>query len=157
MHDTHDIDRLVAALIDLTGFLSSPQRDDALLRAAGVRLDRALFPLLVRLAAEGGLSVGRLADQVGRDHTTVSRQLAKLEGLGLVRRQGPGPDRRVNAAALTAEGEQVAGAIAQARRRLLSEALAAWSPADRASLADLNRRFVDALVAAAEPRPTPRG
>ena len=30
------------------------------------------------------MSVGDLADQVGRDHTTISRQLAKLDALGLV-------------------------------------------------------------------------
>jgi len=139
-------------MIDLMSFLSSPQRDDALLREAGVSLDRALFPLLVRLAMRGPLSVGDLADQVGRDHTTVSRQLSKLEQLGHVTRQTAGDDRRVRAAALTADGEAVVRAITGARRRLLSNALADWSEADRAALADLNRRFVEALVLAAERR-----
>ena len=73
-------------MLDLLGFLNSPQRDDALLREAGVDLDRALFPLLVILGVRGALGVAELADQVGRDHTTVSRQLAKLESLDLVAR-----------------------------------------------------------------------
>jgi predicted transcriptional regulator len=30
----------------------------------------------------------QLADRVGRDYTTVSRQVAKLESFGLVKRQG---------------------------------------------------------------------
>ena len=135
-------------MIELMSFLSSPQRDDALLREAGVRLDRALFPLLVRLGARGPLSVGDLADQVGRDHTTVSRQLAKLAGLGLVSRPQAGGDRRVRAAALTAEGEAVVAAISGARRRLLAGALEDWSEADRAALAALNQRLVQSLVAA---------
>jgi len=53
VHSTRDIDDLVAALLDLMGFLSSPKRDDVLLNEAGVNLDRALFPLLVRLARSG--------------------------------------------------------------------------------------------------------
>ena len=140
-------------MIKLIGFLNSPRRDDTLLREAGVRLDRALFPLLVRLGMSGALSVGDLADQVGRDHTTVSRQLAKLEDLGLVARQAADADRRVKAAVLTAEGEAVVEAITAARRRLLTRALAGWTENDRTSLAVLNRRLVDSLVEAAEGAP----
>jgi DNA-binding MarR family transcriptional regulator len=117
-----------------------------LLNEAGVNLDRALFPLLVRLARSGPLSVAGLADQVGRDHTTISRQLAKLESLGLIARPVGGADRRVRAAALTRAGDKIVRAISAARRRLLSRALAKWTPEDRAALAKLNRRFVDALA-----------
>jgi len=133
------------------GFLASPQRDDVLLREAGVSLDRALFPLLIRLAMGGPLGVAALADQVGRDHTTISRQLAKLESLGLIARQD-GADRRVRTASPTPAGEAVVAAITAARRRLLSRALAGWTDADLQSLATLNRRFVDALGAAGRPR-----
>ncbi len=64
MYSTRDVDAIAAALIDLTGCLNSPRQDEVLLRAAGVSLDRALFPLLVRLSA-ATLSVVQLADQVG--------------------------------------------------------------------------------------------
>lgn len=147
MHHTRTIDQLAAALIDLISFLNSPQRDDVLLREAGVDLDRALFPLLVRLGRSGSLSVAGLADQVGRDHTTISRQLSKLERRGLISRQGGGADRRVRTASLTAAGDKIVQAITAARRRLLSRALAEWSEADLAALATLNQRFVDALEA----------
>lgn len=143
---------LAAALLDLMSFFSSPRRDDALLRAAGVKLDRALFPLLVRLAMCGPLSVAGLAAQVGRDHTTISRQLSKLEDMGLVSRQGVDPDRRVRTTALTPDGEAIVRAISATRERLLSTVLADWSEADRESLATLNRRFVDALKSAAGDR-----
>lgn len=147
MHHTRTVDQLAAALIDLISFLNSPQRDDVLLREAGVDLDRALFPLLVRLGRSGSLSVAGLADQVGRDHTTISRQLSKLERRGLISRQGGGADRRVRTASLTAAGDKIVQAITAARRRLLSRALAEWSEADLAALATLNQRFVDALEA----------
>jgi DNA-binding MarR family transcriptional regulator len=146
VHHTRNIDQLAAALIDLIGFLNSPQRDDFLLREAGVELDRALFPLLVRLGMSGSLSVAGLADQMGRDHTTISRQLSKLERLQLVSRQG-GADRRVRTASLTEAGDTVVQAITAARRRLLARALAEWNEIDLAALAMLNRRFVEALGA----------
>ena len=79
MQNTH-IARLLPplheALIDLVGFFNRPQNDAILVREAGVSLDRALFPLLVRIQRRGPLGVGELADLVGRDYTTVSRQVA---------------------------------------------------------------------------------
>jgi len=145
VYNTRIMDELAASLIDLVGFLNSPQRDDVLLREADVSLDRALFPLLVRLGMQGPLSVAVLADQVGRDHTTVSRQLAKLESLGLISRPQGLTDRRVRTARVTGEGEAVVKAIVQARHRLLSRVLADWSEADVKALAGLSRRFAAAL------------
>ncbi len=121
-------------------FFASPQSDDALLREAGVSLDRALFPLLMRLVVCGPLSVAGLAAQVGRDHTTVSRQLSKLESLGLVCRRDEA-DRRVRAAELTDAGRQIVQAITAARGRLLTAALAL-----------LTRRLAESLSDAAHGR-----
>lgn len=146
VQNTQDIDNLAGALLDLFGLMNSPQRDDALLREAGVELDRALFPLLVRLERRGPLGVAELADQAGRDHTTVSRQLAKLERLGLVARADSAEDRRRRAAGLTETGAAMVEAITDARRRLLAKALADWTPGDRAALAGLTRRFADSLA-----------
>jgi DNA-binding MarR family transcriptional regulator len=138
------MDRLGFSLIELISFLNSPQRDEALLREAGVSLDRALFPLLVALGARGPLGVAELAGLVGRDHTTVSRQLAKLESLNLVKKH-QSTDRRKRTARLTPGARKIVRAIAGARRRLLSRALADWSEADRTAFADLSRRFADSL------------
>ena len=149
MQNTRNIDALAGAFLDLLSFLNSPQRDEALLREANVDLDRALFPLLVRLGMQGPLGVAELADQVGRDHTTVSRQLAKLESLDLVERPASDADRRRRAAHVTRNGKKIVRAITLARRRVLSRALADWSEADRKALADLSRRFADSLIAVA--------
>jgi DNA-binding MarR family transcriptional regulator len=145
VQNTHNLDDLGAALVDLIGFLNSPRRDNALLAEAGVTLDRGLLPLLVALGARGPLSVVPLAELVGRHHTTVSRELAKLESLRLVVQCAGDTDRRVRTMRLTKAGAKIAGAIARARRRLLSRALAAWSEKDLDALARLNRRFADAL------------
>jgi DNA-binding MarR family transcriptional regulator len=152
VQNTRDLERLAGAMIDLVGFLSSPRRDDVLLREAGIAIDRALFPLLVRLG-RCPLAVAELADQVGRDHTTVSRQLAKLESLGLVERCESPTDRRVRAARLTDPGRTTVQAISAARNRLLSRALGHWPPADLAALADLTRRFADSLTGSSRAEP----
>ncbi len=145
MQNTHILDELAGGLLDIVNFLNAPQRDEALLRAAGVQLDRALFPLLARLGMQGPLGVAELAEQVGRDYTTVSRQLARLESLGLVTRKADIGDRRRSIAENTAEGSARFAAIREARRRALTRALADWAEDDRQVLTKLVRRFADAL------------
>ena len=145
MQNTHNEDALAAALLDLTGMLNSPRQDDILLREAGVALDRALFPLLVRIGAAGSIGVVELAEKVGRDHSTISRQIAKLESLGLIARQRGARDQRLREASVTAEGQRVVQSITEARRRLLGLLLAGWSAEDRTALTRLNRRLADAM------------
>ena len=148
MQDTYNYDALAGALIDLVGMLNSPRQDDILLREAGVSMDRALFPLLVRIGRAGSVSVVELADQVGRDHSTISRQTARLESLGLISRRQGVRDQRMREAAITAAGQRAVRAIAAARRRLLGKLLADWSPEDREAVARLNRKLADTMRAA---------
>lgn len=147
MRDTRTLDAMVAALTDLTGCLNSPRQDDILLQEAGIALDRALFPLLVRLTAEGTMSVAQLADRAGRDASTVSRQLNKLEQLGLVERPTVREDRRVRAAIITNTGSHALTAITQARRRLLVELIRDWSADERRMFPKLVQKLADAMRA----------
>ena len=148
MQDTHDLDALAGALLDLIGALNSPRQDEVLMREAGVTFDRALFPLLVRIGMAGSLGVVELAEQVGRDHSTISRQVARLEALGLVVRQVAARDQRIREARITDTGRGMVSAITEARRRLLGRLLAGWSRGERRTLAHLNRRLADAMQAA---------
>src|SRR5262249_17465850 len=106
-HISRQFRALHAALLDIVGVMNQPQRDEALIKEAGVRLDRALFPLLVRIERCGPVGVVELADLVGRDYTTVSRQIAKLESLGLAKRLQSANDRRVHAAIVTPRGKEM--------------------------------------------------
>ena len=136
---------LHGALIDIVGVMNRPQGDQAILDEAGITLDRALFPLLVIVDRRGPIGVVDLADRVGRDYTTVSRQVAKLEQLGLVERR-TGTDRRVREAVVTPAGKTMNDVIDAARERLATQVLASWSARDLAQLARLLRRFADALI-----------
>jgi DNA-binding MarR family transcriptional regulator len=152
------VPELMSALIDLMGFLNRPGPDIALLKEAGVTLDRALFPPLVIIGRRGPIGVVELAGHVGRDYTTVSRQVAKLESLGLISRRPGGTDRRVHEARITDKGQQVTAAIDAARERLMLRLFANWRESDVADLVRLTRRFVDDLTGrSAKPDSGPGG
>jgi DNA-binding MarR family transcriptional regulator len=137
-----DIRDLHEALLDIMGILNEPHRDDVLIAQAGIALDRALFPLLVRIERKGPIGVVELADLSGRDHTTVSRQIGALEKLGLVTRQPDKSDRRIRRAAVTAKGLAMTKAIDRAREAMIGPKLARWREADRKNLIRLLRKLV---------------
>jgi DNA-binding MarR family transcriptional regulator len=138
-----EILQLHQTLVDLVGLMNQPQRDTALLQEAGVDLDRALFPLLVGIERKGPIGVGDLADLAGRDYTTVSRQVAKLESLGLVTRNASKADKRIREAKITAKGREMTGLIHAVRERLATALFANWSESDLRDLSRLMRRFAD--------------
>jgi DNA-binding MarR family transcriptional regulator len=141
-----DVRQLHEALLDLMAFLNRPQPDRTLIGEAGIRLDRALFPLLVRIERRGPLGIGELAETAGRDHSTVSRQVASLEKSGLVVRRPGRHDQRVREVAITAKGRAMTAALDAARERLVGPLLAKWSRKDRSELNRLLRRLVDDLA-----------
>jgi len=145
VRDIHDIDAIASALIDLIGLLNSPRQDDVLLAAAGVSLPRALFPLLVRIGAAGAIGVSLLAEQAGRDHSTISRQVAALEKLGLVKRRANAQDSRIHEAAITDRGKETVLRITKVRRKLLGRLLSDWSEKERRDLARLNQKLAKAI------------
>lgn len=148
VQDTHisrQIRALHIAVLDIVGMMNRPQQDEAMVREAGIRLDRALFPLLVNVERFGPIGVVDLADRVGRDYTTVSRQVAKLESLGLVKRRGSADDRRVREALVTPKGKAMTDRVDAARERLGREIFKTWDKQDLDDLSRLMRKFADAL------------
>lgn len=143
-----DIRTLHGAMVDLFVLMNRPGNDEGMLREAGVSLDRALFPPLIGIGHLGPVSIGDLAERVGRDYTTVSRQVGKLESLGLVERTPCPTDRRVTQSVLTPAGCRVIAAIDAARERIAAPILERWSDEDFDQLTRLMRRFVDDLMGA---------
>jgi DNA-binding MarR family transcriptional regulator len=141
------LSQLHDAVLDVVAFINRPDRDEVLIREARIRLDRALFPLLVLAERFGPISVVELSDRIGRDHSTVSRQIAKLVALGLIERKPNATDRRQRELRATAAGHAMARQIDEARERLARLALAGWSEREVTTLAKSLRRFADALAA----------
>ena len=149
MHNTHNTEilrGLHAAIIDLVDEINRPRRDDRLIEEAGIPLDRALFPLLARVARYGPIGVVDLADRTGRDHTTISRQMTKLEELGLIERRPSARDKRVREAVVSAKGQAMVSALNSARERLANRILVSWTDAELDQLRKLLRRFADDLM-----------
>ncbi len=142
-HINVQIRELHGALLEIVGVMNRPQRDEAMVREAGISLDRALFPLLVLVERLGPIGVVELADRVGRDYTTVSRQVAKLESLGLVDRQANANDRRVRETVITEKGKSMTDRIDEARERMGQAIFAKWDDQDVEDLVRLMRKFAD--------------
>lgn len=153
-------DEVHRIVLDLNGVMNRPDLDAAFLARAGVRLDRALFPLLSRIGVVGPISVVELANLVGRDHSTVSRQVAKLVDLGLVTRFAAVGDQRARLLQPTETGSAMLLALARTRRQIFEQRLAGWSDDDKRKLVELLRRLHLAFdefrmeVDASEPRAT---
>ena len=148
VQDTHMSPQLRAlhmALLEIIGVMNAPQRDEALIAAAGIRLDRALFPLLIGIERFGPIGVVELAAGMNRDHTTVSRQLAKLESLGLVARLESSDDRRTRRAVMTPEGKAMTKRIDAARERMFRAIFSDWPPEEVSELTRLIGKFAAAV------------
>lgn len=79
------------------------QAYDRALQPSG--LTSTQFVLLAVTSFEGPISITALADQLGTDRTTLTRNLSLVERQGLVRREA-GEDARVRNIVLTAKGRQ---------------------------------------------------
>lgn len=145
-----ELRQLQEALLDITGLLNRSQPDSMLINTAGVDLERALLPLLARIARRGPLGIVELADVSGRDYTTVSRQVTKLEQMGLVQRHVSPVDNRVREVAITEQGLTMTSALDVAREQLMATVLADWDAQEVQHLARLTRRFADDALAWAQ-------
>ncbi len=134
---------LATAFSDLSAHLNQPLLNNRVLEDAGVALDAALARLLVGIHRHGPIGVVELSDRSGRDHTTVSRQVAKLAELGLVERKVSAEDRRVSKIATTTRGARVAHAVSDAHQRLVQPVLDDWKDRDVVELTRLMRRLAD--------------
>ena len=133
------------SLIDIASVMNRPERDDELLELAGLTLERALFPLLVFVERKGPIGVVDLAASAGRDYTTVSRQVARLEELGLVERRAGSADKRVRETVITQRGKAATDALDAAREKLAIELFREWSVGDFNDLVRLMQKFAQSM------------
>jgi hypothetical protein len=108
---------LHGALLDIVAVMNQPQRDAAVVREAGISLDRALFPLLSAIERRGPIGVVELAD------------------------------KRVRQAVVTRKGQTMIDAVDGARERMGRAIFGDWSKRDIDELVRLMRKFADAVNA----------
>lgn len=83
------------------------RRYEAALRPVGLKAGQ--FSILAALLRDEAVPLGRLAEALGMDRTTLTRDLRPLERRGLVASAAGEGDRRVRALALTGEGRALMG------------------------------------------------
>jgi DNA-binding MarR family transcriptional regulator len=108
-------------------------------------LDAAAYPLLVRIAGAPGIRSSELADHVGVGRATISRQVKRLEGLGLLSRRPDPDDSRGQHLELTPEGARRLTEAQDARRAWLRSALSSWDADAVATLATSLERLNQTL------------
>jgi DNA-binding MarR family transcriptional regulator len=145
MSQADPLKALHEALLQIVNVLNRPQRDNVILNRADVSLDTALFPLLIRISIQRGITIGELADQVGRDYSTVSRQVTRLQALALVHSELSKTDRRQRLLSVTAAGKNTVKKIDRARNAVMSEALDGWSQAEISELTRMTTRLAAAM------------
>jgi DNA-binding MarR family transcriptional regulator len=114
----------------------------------GVRLERASYWVLSRIADRGPLRLSELALTMALDPSTVSRHVRQLERHGLAERASDPSDARAVILAPTASGREVLERVRTARRELVERVLARWPADDRKELARLLAQLANDLTTA---------
>ncbi len=102
-------------------------------------LSLVAYTLLAHIATGPGVRATDLARHYNLDKSTVSRQLAALEDLGMIIREGGG--RAGQDIVLTAKGEQTLAAANDSMRGAVTTRLANWSTEDLEHFAGYLERF----------------
>lgn len=119
-------------------------------------LDASAYLLLATVERTPGTRASDLAELLGVGRGTMSRQVARLERMGLLDRSADPHDSRSQPLVLTAEGERRLAHARAGRQEYVRAALAAWRPDELAQLADLVARLNDDLVPDADRPADPR-
>ena len=101
----------------------------------GVTVHRSGYRVLVRVSEFAPARLSDVAESVGLDLSTVSRQVRDLVVAGLITKMPDPADGRAALLSLTDRGAAVIDAVSGSRRRALSEAIGDWSDDERNALA----------------------
>ena len=143
------IARIELALLKLVRRANDPRANRRVNAAAGVdvEIERAGSVMLARVEELEPVRLSDLAEAIGVDASTASRQVARLVDCGLVRREPDPHDGRATVHRLTPAGRDVRIKIVDARRAWFTRVLEDFDEAERESLAGLFERFVHHLEA----------
>ena len=113
----------------------------ALAQKVHTGLDAAGYSMMVGLDTEEDVRASDLVARFGLDKSTISRQIAHLESLGLVERVRDAHDRRAQVIRLTPTGEERLHEVRSVRRARIRSALDDWPADDVRALGELLGRL----------------
>ncbi len=104
---------------------------------SNLKLDRSAISILGVLKLRGPIRTSDLAEILALDRSTVSRQVAAAEALGLITREGDERDARAAMLSMTDEGRAKQQKLNHAWHAITMELVADWSFADQMEIARL--------------------
>lgn len=125
---------LIQALVTIVSFFNRTDRDKAFIKDAGVKLEATSFQLFVTIGRMQPTNVSDLANVLGKSHSSVSRQIDKLEQRELVTTKDAEVDARIRSIQLSKSGEQLKQILDATRINNISQALDSWSDEEKQSL-----------------------
>lgn len=138
---------LIQALVTIVSFFNRTDRDKAFIKDAGVDLEATSFQLFVTIGRMQPTNVSDLANILGKSHSSVSRQIDKLEEKKLVVTKAAITDARIRFIRLTKSGEELKKILDSARINNINKVLAEWSKEDKDSLLVNLRHLAETLSA----------
>ncbi len=136
------ISRIEDALIRLVRRTNDPRGNSRINERAGVDIERSGSLLLARIEEMEPVRLGDLAEAIGIDTSTASRQVARLVEDGYVDREPDPEDGRATVHRLSPAGREIRQRLAKVRREWFEERLADFSADERRAFADLFGRFI---------------
>lgn len=109
------------------------------------RLDRAGYLILTLLDERGSLRIRAVANALGLDISTASRQVSALLEKGLIEGEACVTDGRATELRLSSAGKMLLGQVQDARHVLYRRILKGWNASDLAAFSMLLGKFNDDL------------
>jgi len=129
--------------------------EDFLGQVCAHHLTRSQFCFLKLIAANSELQVGELARSIGVSAAAASKNLDRLERLGLVNREASSVDRRAILLSASSEGRRLVGTYERHKAAQLTPVIDALGPEKTQQLCDLLEEVCSGMLARVEnPRET---
>ncbi|WP_172256826.1 MarR family winged helix-turn-helix transcriptional regulator [Saccharibacillus deserti] len=112
----------------------------------GHDLSAAQSHILYEIDGHNSPSMQQVADTLGTDITTFSRQIQTLIKMGLIEKSPDARDRRVSMLSLTDEGQQVARTIDEQMNSYLEEVLSYLTPFEQETVMSSIHLFNEAMA-----------
>lgn len=128
--------QLIESLVSIVSFFNRTDRDQAFIKQPGVDLEAVSFQLFVTIGRMQPTNVSDLANLLGKSHSSVSRQIDKLEQKQLVTTKDGEQDARVRSIILSESGEELKKVLDQTRVEMIDSALKDWSGDEKRALLD---------------------
>lgn len=126
--------QLIESLVSIVSFFNRTDRDQAFIKQAGVDLEAVSFQLFVTIGRMQPTNVSDLANLLGKSHSSVSRQIDKLEQKQLVTTKDGEKDARVRSIVLSESGEELKKVLDKTRVEMIDSTLKDWSEGEKKDL-----------------------